>query len=67
MTDADYDDEDAEVADRTKRAICRDCDRNWSGSGVEAVGEAHSARYDHTVKIVKRTVYDGPADAESNT
>lgn len=62
---SEYDDA-AAVGSESRRAICRDCDRSWDGAGVEEVGEAHAARYDHRVNVVHRVEFDGPAEGSDD-
>jgi hypothetical protein len=58
--------DDAAVEHDTERAVCRTCERSWSGGGVEAVGEAHAARYDHRVEVIDRTIFAGPAGGDGD-
>lgn len=57
-------DHNAEVDRERRQAICRSCDRSWTGSAVEEVGEAHAAKYDHRVEIIDTVIFNGPEESD---
>jgi hypothetical protein len=59
-------DEAAKVQTSHKKAVCHDCDREWTGAGTKEIAEKHSARYDHNT-VYRHTIdFDGPKDGESD-